>query len=167
MARAWIHNLSSWAKRASHLGNNLKQVIWCYWGEIELFLATLDQERLTEFDQSGKNPSKYFAAAVGNWARIMGEDRLWDRRRSHPLIYQDWQLLIDDISLQVLWRTPTGKHLPSSTEDLCMAEDKWTEFRSISGQSLMSFMHCDCIKERACGLNVESISIETTNVCVD
>ena len=47
------------------------QVVWCHWGEIEPFSATLAQDGLAECDQPGKNPLKYSAVA-GNWTRATG-----------------------------------------------------------------------------------------------
>jgi len=47
------------------------QVVWCHWGEIEPFSATLAQDGLVECDQPGKNPLKY-SAVVGNRTRATG-----------------------------------------------------------------------------------------------
>jgi len=47
------------------------QVVWCHWGEIQPFSATLAQDGLAECDQTGKNLLKY-SAVVGNWTRASG-----------------------------------------------------------------------------------------------
>ena len=45
-----------------------QQVVWCHWGEIEPFSATLAEDDLAECGQSGKNPLKY-SAMPRNWTR--------------------------------------------------------------------------------------------------
>jgi len=57
------------------------QVIWCPWGEMEPFSATLAQDGLVECDQSGKNSLKLNPAHR--------EDRQW----AIPLSYHDWLLV--------------------------------------------------------------------------
>ena len=39
------------------------QVVWCHWGEIEPFSASLAQDGLVECDRPGKSPLKYIAMA--------------------------------------------------------------------------------------------------------
>ena len=64
------------------------QVVWCLWGEIEPFSATLAQDGLAECDQPEKNPLKYSAVA-GNWTRATGRT---DSELSHWAIMTDWQV---------------------------------------------------------------------------
>jgi len=65
------------------------QVVWCLWGEIEPFSATLAQDGLADCDQSGTNPLKYSAMA-GNWTRATGRT---DSELSH------WAIMTDSIIL--------------------------------------------------------------------
>ena len=64
------------------------QVVWCLWGEIEPFSATLAQGELAECDRPGKNPLKYSAVA-GNWTRVTGRT---DSELAIPLSYHDWDV---------------------------------------------------------------------------
>jgi len=64
------------------------QVVWCHWGEIELFLATLAQDGLAECDQPMKNPWKYLNMA-GNWTRAMGRTESEIHSLSH------WSIMAD------------------------------------------------------------------------
>ena len=59
--------------------------MWCYWGEIEPFSATLAQDGLAEYDQWGKNPLKHSAVA-GNRTRATGRT---DSELSHWAIMTD------------------------------------------------------------------------------
>jgi len=61
------------------------QVLWCYWGKIEPFAATLAQDKLAEYDQPGRNPLEY-SAVVGNWTRATGRT---DSELSHWAIMTD------------------------------------------------------------------------------
>ena len=65
------------------------QVVWCIWGEIEPFSATLAQDGLAECDQLRKNPLKYSAVA-GNWARVTGRT---DSELSHWAITTDVRVI--------------------------------------------------------------------------
>jgi len=47
------------------------QVVWCHWGEIKPFSATLAQGGLAECDQPGINPLKY-SATNGHCTRATG-----------------------------------------------------------------------------------------------
>jgi len=46
------------------LPSRCPQIVWCHWGEIEPFSATLAQDELAGCDQPGKDPLKYSAVAV-------------------------------------------------------------------------------------------------------
>jgi len=61
------------------------QIVWCHWGEIEPFSATLAQDGLAEWDQPGKNPLKYSAVAR-YWTRATGRT---DSELSHWVIMTD------------------------------------------------------------------------------
>ena len=66
----------------------LAQVVWCHWGKIEPFSATLAQDGLAECDQPGKNPLKYSAMAR-NWTRAM------ERTDSEIRSFSHWTTMTD------------------------------------------------------------------------
>ena len=64
--RKWIffsHCLFTVARPSFGLPPHCPPVLWCHWGEIEPFSATVAQNGLAECDQPGKDPLKYSATA--------------------------------------------------------------------------------------------------------
>jgi len=79
------------------LPSRCPQVVWCHWGEIEPFSATLAQDGLAECDRPGKNPLKILRRG---WELNPGhgEDRQWAISLSyhHPGRGEDrhWAILL-------------------------------------------------------------------------
>jgi len=86
---SYSHHLYPWLDFG--LPPHCPQVVWCHWGEIEPFSATLAQDGLAECDQPEKNPLKYSEVA-GNWTRATGRT---DSELSH------WAIMTDDITVML------------------------------------------------------------------
>jgi len=71
------------------------QVVWCHWGEMEPFPATLAQDGLAEWGQPGNNPSKY-SVDGGNWTHTTG------RTDSGLHLFSHWAIMTHSMYFHLL-----------------------------------------------------------------